>query len=233
MGLRLSASRREPRHPALRPDRAFPPAPLGLGVFGLCRRPRPGWRFGFVVRPHRASAFLRPLAPRSGLASRLRRALGLLPGGASGHLFSGREHRLSPTGFPEDLAGPSGHGVSTPGTTPGDRPADRRCGCAPLAGGPASPLARRLARPGRPNRVHRGCPAGSRRSGRVVLVPWLAPRHAATQGQFETARRFAAREPTCPALAQRPLRRTRADIPVGFGAFVNRWPTRMSALRKK
>ena len=69
----------------------------------------------------------------------------------------------------------------TIGATTGDRPAARRFSSSPHVRLQASPLARRLARPHRPNRVHDDCPTGqpvlrTGRSRSVALHPVLPRR---------------------------------------------------------
>ena len=135
----------------------------------------------------------------------------------AGRLFGpeGHEHRLSPAGLPDYLAGPTDHSVSN------HRRDDR--------GPPGCPALRRLAsRPlYRLRHSLEGSPIHADRieftatpTREACVTDWSfsfrcsPPRLTATRLRFDTSRLFAARERTLTVLFPRPLRRTSADIPV-------------------
>ncbi len=124
------------------------------------------------------------------------------------------EHRLTPAGLPDDRKETSGHCDSYHRRD--DRGLARLSGDSAWRLSPALqawPLARRLARPRRPNRVHRGGPPGTACvSDGSFPFRCSPPRLAATQFRFDTARLFTAPERTCTALSLRLLRRTGAAL---------------------
>ena len=135
------------------------------------------------------------------------------------------EHRLTPAGLPDDRKETSGHCDSNHRRD--DRGLARLSGDSAWRLSPALqawPLARRLARPRRPNRVHRGGPPGTACvSDGSFPFRCSPPRLAATQFRFDTARLFTAPERTCTALSLRLLRRTGAAASGGAGrAFAAR-----------